>query len=203
MGYKTRRNLRAHGVAIFYDTFEEANLWGEDLAEHLDLVYRRSDDYCVVFISQHYAKKMWTRHERRAALARALKSRTEYILPARIDETELPGIPHTMGYVSAKEKKPAHFAKLLLKKLGRQPLQSGRKKQASERRYANNQTLPRSIATPDRGRAGRVAGGGGRAEAPASRDRRRTGHLAPRPPRPRFQRGTGLTEWLVKHSLTA
>src|ERR1017187_8572829 len=29
---------------------------------------------------------------------------------------------------------------------------------------------------------------GGRAKAPASRDRRRTGRLAPRPPRPRLQR---------------
>ena len=129
---RVAKNLRSHGVAAFYDTFEEANLWGKDLAEHLDLVYRRSGDYCVVFISKHYAEKMWTRHERRAALARALKSRTEYILPARFDETELPGIPHTVGYVSVKEKKPAEFAKLLLKKLGRQPLKLGRMKQGSD-----------------------------------------------------------------------
>ncbi len=35
-------------------------------------------------------------------------------------------------------------------------------------------------ATPDRGRAGPVASGGGRAEAPASRDRHRVGRRAPR-----------------------
>ena len=43
-------------------------------------------------------------------------------------------------------------------------------------------------AAPDRVRIGRVAGGSGRAEAPASRDRRRVGRLAPRHPRPRLQR---------------
>lgn len=42
--------------------------------------------------------------------------------------------------------------------------------------------------TPDRGRVGRVASGGGRVEAPASRDRRRVGRLAPRDLQPRFQR---------------
>lgn len=127
---RVAKNLRNHGVAVFYDTFEEAKLWGKDLAEHLDLVYRRSGDYCVVFISKHYAEKMWTRHERRSALARALKSRTEYILPARFDETELQGIPHTVGYVFVKTKTPAEFARLLLQKLGKQPLSVSRKKKA-------------------------------------------------------------------------
>src|SRR5208282_1863383 len=40
-------------------------------------------------------------------------------------------------------------------------------------------TFPAPRATPDRGRVGRVAGGGGRAEASASRDRRRAGCPAP------------------------
>src|SRR6266536_1465341 len=43
-------------------------------------------------------------------------------------------------------------------------------------------------STPDRVRVGRVANGSRRAEAPASRDRRRVGCLAPRHPRPRLQR---------------
>src|SRR5438552_7410343 len=43
-------------------------------------------------------------------------------------------------------------------------------------------------AAPNRGRVGRVAGRGGRPEAPASRNRGRVGCLAPRHPRPRLQR---------------
>lgn len=56
-------------------------------------------------------------------------------------------------------------------------------------RFVNCQfPYPAPRAASDRGRAGRVVGGGERAEAPANRDRRQVGRLAPRPPRPRFQR---------------
>lgn len=121
-------NLRSHGVSVFYDTFEEAKLWGKDLAEHLDLVYRRSGDYCVVFISKHYAEKMWTRHERRSALARALEERREYILPARIDTTQLPGIPPTVGFIPIAKKRASSLAKLILEKLGKPSLKPETKK---------------------------------------------------------------------------
>jgi hypothetical protein len=113
------KHLRAKGVKVFYDTFEQADLWGKDLAEHLDAVYQRAGQYCVIFISKSYAEKMWTRHERRSALARALRQQKEYILPARLDDTELEGIRHTTGYISAAQKTPAQFSKLLLQKLGR------------------------------------------------------------------------------------
>jgi TIR domain len=111
--------LRSKDVKVFYDGFEEANLWGKDLAEHLGSVYRRSGKYCVVFISKWYSEKMWTRHERRSALARALQDREEYILPARFDETELPGILPTVGYISLSDKSPIDFGKLILEKLRR------------------------------------------------------------------------------------
>jgi hypothetical protein len=120
--------LRSQSVSVFYDSFEEANLWGKDLVEHLDLIYRRSSKYCVVFISKHYAERMWTRHERRSALARALQTREEYILPARIDETELPGIPHTVAHISASSKTPVQLAKVILKKLGKQVQKPKRQK---------------------------------------------------------------------------
>jgi len=113
------RYLRSKDVKVFYDRFEEVSLWGKDLAEHFDSVYRRSGKYCVIFISEYYAEKMWTRHERRSALGRALKEREEYILPARFDATELPGILPTVGYISLSDKSPIEFGKLILEKLGR------------------------------------------------------------------------------------
>ncbi len=111
--------LRAKGVKIFYDLYEEASLWGKNLAEHFDVVYRRSGRYCVVFISAAYKKKMWTRHERRSALSRAVTERAEYILPARFDDTDISGIPPAVGHISLAEKSPTEFAKVVLKKLGR------------------------------------------------------------------------------------
>jgi hypothetical protein len=62
---------------------------------------------------------MWTRHERRSALARALQEREEYILPARFDATELLGILPTVGYIFLSDKSPIDFGKLILEKLGR------------------------------------------------------------------------------------
>jgi CRP-like cAMP-binding protein len=59
--------LRAHRVKVFYDRYEKATLWGKDLYEHLDHVYQRAARYCVLFVSEHYARKVWTNHERKSA----------------------------------------------------------------------------------------------------------------------------------------
>src|SRR5215813_13480167 len=82
--------LRNEGVKIFYDDYEKVTLWGRDLYAHLDWVYRGASRYCVVFISRHYAEKVWTNHERASAQARALIENQEYVLPARFDDTEVP-----------------------------------------------------------------------------------------------------------------
>jgi hypothetical protein len=110
--------LLAKNVRIFYDQYEQVDLWGKDLAEHFELVYRRSGQYCVMFISKDYVRKMWARHERRAALSRALEEEVEYILPARFDDTDVPGIPPTVHYISLADKSPAKFGKFILGKLG-------------------------------------------------------------------------------------
>lgn len=110
--------LKSHHIEIFYDRYEEETLWGKELTEHLDKVYRSSARYCVMFISEHYAKKIWTNHERKSALARAIEEKEEYILPARFDKTELPGLRHTVGYVDLSSKSPEELGSLIIKKLG-------------------------------------------------------------------------------------
>ncbi|WGX94541.1 toll/interleukin-1 receptor domain-containing protein [Nocardioides sp. L-11A] len=110
--------LRDAGVRVFYDTYEQVNLWGKDLYEHLDYVYQRAAQYCVVFASAEYAEKMWTTHERRSAQARAIDEKGEYILPARFDATEIPGIRKTIGYIDLQAVTPEVLAQLILEKLG-------------------------------------------------------------------------------------
>jgi hypothetical protein len=111
--------LVARGVSVFYDRYEEATLWGKDLAEHLEAVYAGAARYCIVFVSEDYARKVWTTHERRSAMARAITERVEYILPVRFDDTEVPGIRATLGYVDARTKSSETLGKLILEKLGR------------------------------------------------------------------------------------
>ena len=111
--------LKANDVSLFYDMYEEATLWGKDLVEHLHKVYSGSARYCIMFISAPYAEKIWPTHERRSAFERAIEAKEEYILPARFDDTPLPGLRKTIHYIDLRKKTPSDFAALILKKLGR------------------------------------------------------------------------------------
>ena len=56
--------IRLKGMSVFYDKYEEADLWGKDLYVHLTKVYKDYSKYCLMFISESYAQKQWTSHER-------------------------------------------------------------------------------------------------------------------------------------------
>src|SRR5690349_20078068 len=109
--------LRARGVCCFYDADEEIDLWGKFLAEELPAIYCEQAAAVVVFVSAEYAARDWTRHERRAALARAVRDRREYMLPARFDDTPLPGLLSDMVTVNLRTKTPQQFAAMIAGKL--------------------------------------------------------------------------------------
>lgn len=111
-------DLRRRGLRTFYDEYERVALWGKELYEHLDDVYRNAARYCVLFISKHYAKKLWTTHERKSAQARAFRENREYILPARFDKTPLPGLTPTIGYLDLSKVGPKQLAELIVDKVG-------------------------------------------------------------------------------------
>ncbi|MDE0484410.1 MAG: TIR domain-containing protein [Candidatus Poribacteria bacterium] len=91
--------LNKNGYLCFYDENELANLWGKNLYDHLSSIYKDKARYCVMFLSKHYDQQLWTNHERQMAQARAFQENREYILPVRLDDTEIPGIPPTIGYL--------------------------------------------------------------------------------------------------------
>lgn len=109
--------LKRLGVRVFYDKFETVNLWGKDLYTHLQDVYEKQAKYTVVFISVHYAKKLWTNHERKMAQARAFTEPSEYILPARFDDTEIKGITKTIGYIDLRQCSPKEFSTFIFEKI--------------------------------------------------------------------------------------
>ncbi len=84
---------------VFYDEYLQASLWGKDLYSHLSEIYEKRARYCLMIISEAYSKKQWTTVERKSAQARAFEQNEEYILPLRLDNTEIPGIQPTVGYV--------------------------------------------------------------------------------------------------------
>ena len=109
--------LKARGVRCFYDADEQVELWGRHLAEELSAVYAGQAAVVVVFISAEYAAGDWTRVERRAALGRAVRERREYVLPARFDDTVLPGLLDDVVAVDLRRLAPERFADLVAAKL--------------------------------------------------------------------------------------
>jgi len=109
--------LRTNGIRVFYDRYEEAQLWGKDLYQHLQAVYRDKAKYCIIFVSHAYSRKLWTRHELKQAQARAFRENQEYILPVRLDDTEIPGLNATVGYIDLRTHDIATLRDLVLKKL--------------------------------------------------------------------------------------
>ncbi len=120
--------LQSKDISVFYDDFERVNLWGKDLVDFLDEVYRLRAEYCVLFVSSAYRQKAWTNHERKSALSRALNERGEYILPARFDDTKLPGLTPNIAYIDLRDMTPKEFAELILQKIGKTSKEAPSKK---------------------------------------------------------------------------
>jgi len=109
--------LKAHGVRCFYDADEQVYLWGKHLAEELPAIYAEQAAVVVVFVSKEHAARDWTNLERRVALSRAARERREYLLPARFDDTALPGLLSDMVAVDLRNRSPEQFAGMVLDKL--------------------------------------------------------------------------------------
>lgn len=109
--------LTALGIKVFYDYYEQSELWGKDLYTFLADIYSNKAEYAIVFVSQHYARKRWTKHEFKFINERMFKNDTEYLLPVLLDDIQLLGIPQTQGYLT--HKSPYEVAALFAKKLNK------------------------------------------------------------------------------------
>lgn len=114
--------LKSRGIRIFYDEYAQVDMWGKDLYVHLDEIYQNTARFCVLFASKHYAKKVWTNHERQSAQARAIRQHSEYILPAKFDDTQIPGLRPTIVYIDLRNMTSDRLADMIIEKLvkGRQ-----------------------------------------------------------------------------------
>lgn len=115
---RVAEELDYRGIRVFYDAYEQANLWGRDLAEYFKEVFQEKCRYCIVFASKEYAKKMWPTFELENLLEKATSGYKNFILPVRFDETIIPGIPYTLGYLDAGILTPVRVSQLAAQKLG-------------------------------------------------------------------------------------
>lgn len=114
---KVAKFLKKNNISVFYDKYEQVNLWGKDLYQHLNNVYKNKSQFCVVFVSEFYAKKLWTNHELKSAQERAFNENKEYILPVRFDETIIPGLNSTTGYINLNNVSEKGLSEMIINKL--------------------------------------------------------------------------------------
>src|SRR6266498_5054923 len=90
-----------------------------------------------MFIAQYYPLKKWTRVERMAAQERAFRDANEYILPLRLDDTQVPGITETTGYRDIRQHPIEDIIDLLEQKLRKSKGQSSPPPQSHDLRSGN------------------------------------------------------------------
>lgn len=84
---------------------------------YLTDVYQNKAEYCVIFLSEHYAKSRWANLECKAAQARAFEENRPYILPIKLDKTEIPGLLPTVAYMSLGKAGMGEIAQTLVRKI--------------------------------------------------------------------------------------
>lgn len=107
--------LRALNVNVFYDNYEKEILLGKNLYSYLADIYQNRAHFAVVFVSKAYKEKRWTKHELEYITARKFHRDDEYLLPIKLDDTELNEIPLTTGYLQGNT--PLNVAITVAKKL--------------------------------------------------------------------------------------
>ena len=115
---RVAEELNYRGIRVYYDAYDQANLWGRDLGKYFREVFQDKCRYCIVFASKEYASKMWPTFELENALEKVTKSHKDFILPVRFDETIIPGIPYTLYYLDAHSQTPVQISQLAAQKLG-------------------------------------------------------------------------------------
>ncbi|SES25837.1 toll/interleukin-1 receptor domain-containing protein [Lentzea albida] len=111
------RRLEDLGVKVYYDDDQVVARWGADLVEHIADTLTHKVRYVLMFASRHYVEQGLVRHERRTAQARALVQQNEFLLPIRLDDTEVPGLLPSIGYLDLRKHDDEVVAQSVVQKL--------------------------------------------------------------------------------------
>lgn len=103
---------------VFLDSDNKAELLGQNLVDYFTDLYQHKARFAAIFVSRAYAAKMWTNLERQSVMARASQQRTAYMLPIRMDDTQLPGLLPTIGYADSRIEGLDGIINILREKLG-------------------------------------------------------------------------------------
>lgn len=108
--------LRAEGFTVFYDDSRPSRLLGARLDRQFKWVFGSGTRFFVPIVSHEYVDRSWPQFEWDVATREAKHRQYDFILPLRRDNTLLPGLPGTIGYIDLNELTPRQAAHVLCQK---------------------------------------------------------------------------------------
>jgi len=109
--------LSNRGAKVFVDTPYRAHLVGRRLDREFEWLFGPGTRFFVAIVFQSYVDRPWPQHEWSIAIREAEMRSEEFILPLRLDDSLLVGLPSTVGYIDLREDSVEAAADLLLGKL--------------------------------------------------------------------------------------
>jgi hypothetical protein len=95
--------LAAAGWRVFYDRFYPGRLLGARLDREFRWVFGGGTRFFVPLVSRHYGEGEWPQLEWRIGKEEAKRREQHFVLPVRLDDTPLLGLPETVGYVDLRQ----------------------------------------------------------------------------------------------------
>lgn len=103
---------------VLYDRYYEAEFARPDLDTYLQRLYHDESELIAVFLCADYERKEWCGLEWRAIRDLIKKRQASTVMPLRFDNTEIPGLFSTDGYVWIDSRSPQEIADLILQRIG-------------------------------------------------------------------------------------
>ncbi|SFR19740.1 TIR domain-containing protein [Lentzea waywayandensis] len=111
------RRLEELGVKVYYDEDQLIARWGRNLIEHIAETLTDKVRYVLMFTSRHYVEHSLARHERQTAQTRALEQQNECLLPIKLDDTKVPGLLSSIGFLDSRVHSTEVIAQSVVQKL--------------------------------------------------------------------------------------
>lgn len=109
--------LREKNIMVFFDEFEQTEMWGEDGLEYLENIYTEKSDYVIMLLSQNYVDRAWPTYERKQILGRQFLEQESIILPVSFDNVKIPGLPPQIIYLNGDQLKPNEVGAMAKEKI--------------------------------------------------------------------------------------
>lgn len=93
------RDLKAHGLRIYYDQDEQKRMVGKILDKELHQIYIKESHRCLLFFSKDYVEKPVTKFESNVILSESM-FQDEFMYIFKFDDVAIPGLNRNFIYSS-------------------------------------------------------------------------------------------------------